>query len=121
MEVLFDIVKESEDDPDFKESSSVKMPRRSEVVRVDLPNKASFSDPFVCATLNRLKVSSNTAVSLVSAVLKTGKVDGETTNLNSLVISRSSLETSRNSSREESARASREHFRETKPKHGELH
>ena len=55
---------ESEDDPDFKESSSVKKPRRSEVVRVDLP-KAPFSDPFVCATLDRLKVSSNTAVSLV--------------------------------------------------------
>ena len=39
---------ESEDDPDFKDYSSVKKPRRSEVVRVDLP-KAPFSDPFVCA------------------------------------------------------------------------
>ena len=107
---------ESDEDPDFREASSVKKPRRSEVVRVDLPKA-----PFVCATLDRLKITSNAAVSLVSAVLKTGKVDGETTDLNSFVISRSSLETSRNISREESARASREHFKETKPKHGELH
>ena len=111
---------ESDEDPDFRKASSVKKPRRSEVVRVDLP-KAPFSDPFVCATLDRLKITSNAAVSTVSAVLKTGKVDGETTDLNSFVISRSSLETSRNISREESARASREHFKETKLKHGELH
>ena len=35
-------------------------------------------------------------VSLASVVLKTGKVDGVTTNHNSFVISRLSLETSRN-------------------------
>ena len=53
---------ESEEDPDFKEASSVKKPRISEVVRVDLP-KAPFSDPFVCATLDRLNITSNSAFS----------------------------------------------------------
>ena len=111
---------DSEDDPDFTEASTGKRRKRPEVLKVDLP-KAPFSDPFVCATLDRLKITSNAAVSLVSAVPKTGQVDGETTDLNSFVMSRLSLETSRNISREEAARVSRVHFRETNPKHGELH
>ena len=36
---------ESEEDPDFKEASYVKKPRRSEVVRVDLPKAHTLGKP----------------------------------------------------------------------------
>ena len=57
-------------DPDFVNPESAKKSKRSNTVQLELP-KAPFDDPFVAATLDRLKITSNQAVGFFGCLLYT--------------------------------------------------
>ena len=65
---------EKEEDPDYFESA--KKMRRPDKVTLELP-KAPFNDPFVAATLDRLKLTSTQAMGVFGALVKTSVVDGQ--------------------------------------------
>ena len=109
---------EEQNDPDYSEVA--KKTRRPDAVRLDLP-KAPFNDPFVVATLDRLKVTSNQAMGLFGALVKTSMVEGERGDLNKFVVSSSTLERQRKANREVAANLVKEHFQKTKPLHSALH
>ena len=109
---------EEENDPDYQEG--VKKTKRPDTVRIDLP-KAPFNDPFVAATLDRLKVTSNQAMGFFGALVKTSVVEGERADLNQFVVSKSTLDRQRNANREVAATLAMEQFKKTKPMHSALH
>ena len=97
------------DDPDYADGSSKKKQKRSDKVTVELP-KAPFDDPFICATLDRFKVTSTTAVGVFGALMKTGTTEGEQTDLNNFVVSKRTLDRTRNLNRHLAADISATHF-----------
>ena len=107
-------------DQDYESSENVKKSRRSDTVQIEFP-KAPFDNPFMAATLDRLKITSNQAVGFFGALVKGGTMGGEVGDLGKFVVSRSSLERQRNVNREISATLAMEHFKKTKPKHSQLH
>ena len=109
---------EKEEDPDYFESA--KKTRRPDKVTLELP-KAPFNDPFVAATLDRLKLTSNQAMGVFGALVKTSVVDGQRADLNQFVVSKRTLDRQRDSNRELAAVATMNHFKSTKPQHSALH
>jgi hypothetical protein len=109
---------EKEDDPDYSETA--KKTRRPDKVALEIP-KAPFNDPFVAATLDRLKITSNQAMGIFGALVKTSVVDGQRADLNQFVVSKRTLDRQRDSNREVAAVAAMNHFKATKPQHSALH
>ena len=92
--------KDEQNNLDYEEAA--KKTNRPDTVRIDLP-KAPFNDPFVTATLDRLKVTTNEAMGFFGALVKTSVVDGERADLNKFVVSSSTLERQRIANREVAA------------------
>ena len=110
--------KENEEDPDY--GVETKKSKRPEKVPLELP-KAPFDDPFVAATLDRLKITSNQAMGIFGALVKTSVVDGQRADLNQFVISKRTLDRQRDANRELAAVAAMTQFKSTKPQHSAIH
>ena len=109
---------ENEEDLDY--SVVAKKSKRPDKVPLELP-KAPFDDPFVAATLDRLKITSNQAMGIFGALVKTSVVDRQRADLNQFVISKRTLDRQRDANRELAAVASMNQFKSTKPQHSALH
>ena len=53
-----------------------KKSKRLDKVALEIP-KAPFDNPFIAATLDRLKITSNQAMGIFGALVKTRVVDGQ--------------------------------------------
>ena len=109
-----------EDDDNYEVQEGKKTKKRGEKVTIELP-KDPFKDPFVSATLDRHKISSRQALGFFGALVKTGEVEGEKTDLNKFVVSASQINKHRNFNRELNATLAMDHFKRTRPKHAGLH
>ena len=97
-----------------------KKSKRLDKVALEIP-KAPFDNPFIAATLDRLKITSNQAMAIFGALVKTSGVDGQRADLNQFIISKRTLDRQKDSNRKLSAVAAMNQFKSTKPQHSALH
>ena len=87
---------EKEDNSDY--SKTAKKTKRPDKITLEIP-KAPFNDPFVAATLDRLKITSNQAMGIFGALVKTSMVDGQQAELKQFTVSKRTLERQRDTKR----------------------
>ena len=82
------LLEDTEDNDETDDNTVHK--KKSNSVTVELSHNV-FKEPEVTAMLDRTKTTDNEAMGLVSAVLKTGKINGEQVDLNEFTMSSSTI------------------------------
>jgi hypothetical protein len=111
---------DSEEEDGDKYLSNIMRKRKSDTVLVEIPRKL-FSSPSITSMLDRTKITSNMAMGLTTAILKTGKVEGKPLDLNEFSMSITTIKSLRKKNRSILAEAAMTEFEKKKPDHLSVH
>ena len=110
---------EGENDEDEDEELNRK-PKRSKLIDVQIPRNIMRA-PMVTAAMDRTNTTPAQAMHLISAVFKSAQKDGESLDLNEVVLSESTIRRGRLKAREEISKEHYEEFQSNKPEFLVLH
>ena len=106
-------------DDEFNGPTPAKI-QKSETVVVEMPRNI-LKSPEVTGMLDRLKMTSNSAMGIFSAVIKASTINGQQADLNEFTCSTSTLRRTRNDNRGVLFQMSMDEFSDNKPKNLNLH
>ena len=109
---------DKDDDGEYQPIFQLK--KRSQLVTIQLPRNP-WRDPEVTAMLDRTKITSNQAVGFFSSIVRSGKIERESMDLDEFTLSQASVHRIRDKNRGVLAELARKEFEEQKPKHACLH
>ena len=111
-----------ENDDDGKDSDFInnKVTGKERTILVELPRDIMNNNE-VCSMLDRTATTSRNAVGIVSSILKSGKIDGQSVNLDEFSLSHTTLHRKRVNSRTVVMEKAMQEFKDRKPKYPALH
>ena len=110
---------EVEDDDEFLGATSAKI-KKSETVVVEMPRNI-LKSPEVTGMLDRLKMTSNSAMGIFSTMIKASTINGKQPDLNEFTCSTSTLRRTRNNNRSVLFQLSMDEFTDNKHANLNLH